>query len=91
MTRGVPLPRLGGVVPPPSEAAVNDEDYMNEDPEGIFHTYSNQKELLEQVLAYRTHSMYVVSLTHHHFLVQHSLKPALFLHYYIQCTFSLFT
>ena len=26
-----------------------EEDYMNQDPEGLFHTYSNQRELLEQV------------------------------------------
>lgn len=41
----------GGVVPPPSAgmSAADDEDYMNQEPEGVFHTYSNQKELLEQV------------------------------------------
>ena len=26
-----------------------DMDYMNQDPEGLFHTYSNQDDLLEQV------------------------------------------
>ena len=46
----VPMPRSGGVVPPPSSGAtIQDEDYMNELPEGMFHTYSNHKELLEQV------------------------------------------
>ena len=47
----VPMPRLGGVVPPPPSSGilVEDEDYMNEVPEGVFHTYSNHKELLEQV------------------------------------------
>lgn len=50
------MPKGSGVVPPlPSgavaaaAAAVDDEDYMNQEPEGVFHTYSNQKELLEQV------------------------------------------
>ena len=47
----VPLPRLGGVVPP-SAKLVDDEDYMNDAPEGMFHTYSNQKELLQQVYTY---------------------------------------
>ena len=50
----VPLPRTGGVVPPslpPSDLA-DSEDYMNEEPEGVFHTYSNHKELLEQVRLY---------------------------------------
>ena len=48
----VPLPK-GGVVPPPSsgETFEEDEDYMNQEPEGMFHTYSNHKELLEQVRA----------------------------------------
>ena len=26
-----------------------DEDYMNQDPEGLFHTYSNQDDLMKQV------------------------------------------
>ena len=42
----VPLPKPGGVVRPPSG---DSEDYMNEEPQGVFHTYSNHKELLEQV------------------------------------------
>ena len=48
----VPLPK-GGVIPPPSSGATDeeDEDYMNQEPEGMFHTYSNHKELLEQVRA----------------------------------------
>ena len=46
----VPMPKAGGVVPPLlSEARLESEDYMNEVPEGMFHTYSNHKELLEQV------------------------------------------
>lgn len=46
----VPMPKAGGVVPPlQSEAKLESEDYMNEVPEGMFHTYSNHKELLEQV------------------------------------------
>ena len=45
----VPLPQPGGVVPPPPGELGDSEDYMNEEPEGVFHTYSNHKELLEQV------------------------------------------
>ena len=46
----VPLPKAGGVVPPLlSGAMLESEDYMNEGSEGMFHTYSNHKELLEQV------------------------------------------
>ena len=60
------MPKGSGVVPPPppssssgaaaaAAAVVDDEDYMNQEPEGMFHTYSNQKELLEQV-----HTLYIV-------------------------------
>ena len=50
----VPMPQGSGVVPPLSSGAaaaavIDNEDYMNQEPEGMFHTYSNQKELLEQV------------------------------------------
>ena len=52
----VPLPKVGGIVPPQASSlsglAIDDEDYMNEIPEGVFHTYSNHKELLEQVYIY---------------------------------------
>ena len=58
----VPLPKVGGIVPPPPPSSssggggggvlIDDEDYMNEIPEGVFHTYSNHKELLEQVYMY---------------------------------------
>lgn len=39
------------LLPPPSSSGEGDdgEDYMNEEPEGVFHIYSNQKELLAQV------------------------------------------
>jgi tensin len=48
----VPLPKAGGVVPPLlSGAMLESEDYMNEGSEGMFHTYSNHKELLEQLQA----------------------------------------
>ena len=64
----VPLPRLGGVVPPSLPAAVDDEDYMNEAPEGIFHTYSNQRELLEQVVYSAVHNYTYNMLYILHFL-----------------------
>ena len=47
----VPAPKLAGVVRTHSPPLEDSEDYMNEDPEGIFHTYHNQKELLEQLQA----------------------------------------
>jgi hypothetical protein len=54
----VPKPKLRSVIPPKPEGVIpsrmsgelmESEDYMNEVPEGVFHTYSNHKELLEQV------------------------------------------
>ena len=34
-----------------------DMDYMNQDPEGLFHTYTNQDDLLQQVSGVRVHCM----------------------------------
>ena len=31
------------------EGAECDQDYMNQDPEGLFHTYTNQDDLMQQV------------------------------------------
>ena len=31
------------------EGRSRDEDYMNQDPQGLFHTYSNQDDLMQQV------------------------------------------
>jgi hypothetical protein len=56
----VPKPKLRSVIPPKPEGVIpsrmsgelmESEDYMNEVPEGVFHTYSNHKELLEQLQA----------------------------------------
>ena len=36
------------------EGRSHDEDYMNQDPQGLFHTYSNQDDLMQQVRTERT-------------------------------------
>ena len=55
--RGVAAdPKAQGVVVLSSAASAetgDSEDYMNEDPEGLFHTYHNHKELLEQVSSFQ--------------------------------------